>query len=203
MLLSHFFAGRVARVTKPMPRVVLIRPGATELDDQGRMKGSLDMPLSHSGREQVERVASELDALQLNEIVSAPCQSAVETASRLARDRGLKVKVVECLRNVDHGLWHGKLIEEVRRTQPKVYRQGQECPWTLCPPGGETIQQAAARVEKAIRKLLRRAGRGSIALVLPDPMASIVQSLLEGDQLRDLWKSETDTAQWELIEAVG
>lgn len=27
-------------------RVLLIRPGATEFDDQGRIKGSLDMPLS-------------------------------------------------------------------------------------------------------------------------------------------------------------
>jgi broad specificity phosphatase PhoE len=189
-----------------MSRVVLVRPGATEFDDQGRMKGCLDMPLSECGREQVERIAAELADVEIDEIVSAPCESAVETANRIAagrsvQGRGIKVRVIECFRNVDHGLWHGKLIEEVRRTQPKVYKQGQESPSNLCPPGGETIQQAKDRVLKAINKVTKRSGGGTIALVIPDPLASIVHSILDGEEMRDLWKSETDAAQWELIEA--
>jgi broad specificity phosphatase PhoE len=189
-----------------MSRIVLVRPGATDFDDQGRMKGCLDMPLSVSGREQVERIAAELSDLEIDEFVSAPCESAVETATRLAQGRSVmgrsvKVRVIECFRNVDHGLWHGKLIEEVRRTQPKVYKQGQESPLSLCPPGGETIQQAKERVIKAIAKVTKRNGGETIALVIPDPLASIVHSILEGDEIRDLWKSETDAGQWELIEA--
>lgn len=189
-----------------MSRVVLVRPGATDFDDQGRMKGCLNMPLSECGREQVERIAAELADLEIDEIVTAPCESAIETATRLAKGRSVlgrsvKVRIVECFRNVDHGLWHGKLIEEVRRTQPKVYKQGQESPLNLCPPGGETIQQAKDRVVKAIKKVTKRSGGGTIALVIPDPLASIVHSILEGDDIRDLWKSETDAAQWELIEA--
>ena len=189
-----------------MSRVVLVRPGATDFDDQGRMKGCLDMPLSECGREQVERIAAELAELEIDEIVTAPCESAIETATRLAKGRSVmgrsvKVRIVECFRNVDHGLWHGKLIEEVRRTQPKVYKQGQESPLNLCPPGGETIQDAKNRVVKAIKKVTKRSGGGTIALVIPDPLASIVHSILEGDDMRDLWKSETDAAQWELIEA--
>ncbi len=189
-----------------MSRVVLVRPGATDFDDQGRMKGCLNMPLSECGREQVERIAAELADVEIDEIVSAPCESAIETATRLAKGRSVlgrsvKVRIVECFQNVDHGLWHGKLIEEVRRTQPKVYKQGQESPLNLCPPGGETIQQAKDRVVKAIKKVTRRSGGGTIALVIPDPLASIVHSILEGDDIRDLWKSETDAAQWELIEA--
>jgi len=189
-----------------MSRVVLVRPGATEFDDQGRMKGCLNMPLSECGREQVERIAAELADLEIDEIVTAPCESAIETATRLAKGRSVlgrtvKVRIVECFRNVDHGLWHGKLIEEVRRTQPKVYKQGQESPLNLCPPGGETIQQAKDRVVKAIKKVTKRSGGGTIALVIPDPLASIVHSILDGDDIRDLWKSETDSAQWELIEA--
>jgi len=189
-----------------MSRVVLVRPGATDFDDQGRMKGCLNMPLSECGREQVERIAAELADLEIDEIVTAPCESAIETATRLAKGRSVlgrsvKVRIVECFRNVDHGLWHGKLIEEVRRTQPKVYKQGQESPLNLCPPGGETIQQAKDRVVKAIKKVTKRSGGGTIALVIPDPLASIVHSILDGDDIRDLWKSETDAAQWELIEA--
>ena len=35
--------------TKQLGNVLLVRPGATEFDEQGRMKGSLDMPMSEKG----------------------------------------------------------------------------------------------------------------------------------------------------------
>ncbi len=202
MFLNLLFPSALIGHHSEMSRVVLVRPGATEFDDQGRMKGCLDMPLSECGRVQVERIAAELADLELDQILSAPCESALETATRVAQGRGIKVKVVECFRNLDHGLWHGKLIEEVRRTQPKVYKQGQDSPCNLCPPGGETIEQAKARVKKAIHKISKRSGGDVIALVIPDPLASIVQSILEGEEMGDLWKSETDAAKWEVIQSV-
>jgi len=182
-------------------KIVLVRPGATDFDDQGRMKGCLDMPLSDTGRQQVGRIAEELAVVKLSSIFTAPCQSARETASALAMGRTARVKVIECFRNIDHGLWHGKLIDELRRTQPRLYRQGQDSPDSVRPPGGETIQEAKDRVLKAVRKVVKRSTSGAIALVIPDPLASVVQSILEGEEMRDLWSAETDAAHWELIEA--
>ncbi|MEM9586735.1 MAG: histidine phosphatase family protein [Planctomycetota bacterium] len=182
------------------PRVLLVRPGATEFDDQGRIKGSLDMPLSDHGKQQVSALAEELASIRLKTIYSAPAESAVYTAERLAKPRDLKVKVVDGLRNVDHGLWHGKLIEEVKRNQPKVYRCGIDSPDEVCPPNGESIRDARARVLKSLRKLVRKGRDEVIALVIPDPMATVVQSVLSGDELCDLWKSETDHGDWQLIE---
>jgi len=193
--------GIPSRLTNPAVRFVLIRPGATDFDDQGRMKGCLDMPLSDCGHAQVTRVVQELSDVRFQTIFTAPCESAKETAAALAAGRTTKVKVVECFRNVDHGLWHGKLIEELRRNQPRIYRQGQESPDSIQPPGGETITQAKGRVLKAIRKVLKRSGDGAIALVIPDPLASVVQSLVGGDAMRNLWSAETDAAQWQWIEA--
>lgn len=182
-------------------KIVLVRPGATDFDDQGRMKGCLDMPLSDTGRQQVGRIAEELAEVKLSSIFTAPCQSARETASTLAKGRTARVKVIECFRNIDHGLWHGKLIDELRRTQPRLYRQGQDSPDSVRPPGGETIQEAKDRVLKAVRKVVKRSTSGAIALVIPDPLASVVQSILEGEEMRNLWIAETDAAHWELIEA--
>ena len=184
-------------------RVLLIRPGATDFDDQGRMKGSLDMPMSERGRQQVDLLAEQLGHFHVRAIYTAPSESARETATRLATGRAdVRVKVIDAFRNVDHGLWHGKLIDEVRRTLPRVYRQGQDCPTDICPPGGESIRDAKARVIKAVRKLLRKSGDEVIAIVIPEPMASVVQSLLSGKDLIDLWNAETDSGRWELIETV-
>lgn len=182
-------------------KIVLVRPGATDFDDQGRIKGSLDVPMSVQGRDQAKSLAQDLSPLPIRSVYSAPCQSALQTAALIAGPRDLKVKATEALRNVDHGLWHGKLIEEVRRNQPRAYRLGQDSPDAFCAPRGEPIHEARARVLKAIRKICRRGRDDLTALVVPEPMATVVESLLRQQPLDDLWKSETDRGQWQLIES--
>ena len=46
-------------------RVLIVRPGATELDEQGRIAGSLDVPLSETGEQQVAVVAGELEQIDI------------------------------------------------------------------------------------------------------------------------------------------
>jgi len=181
-------------------QVLLVRPGSTEFDEQGRMKGSLDIPLSKSGRMQAQSVASELSTMDFTAIYSAPGRSARQTAKRLAEGREARVKVVDGFRNIDHGLWHGKLIEEVKRNQPRVYKCGQDSPDEVCPPQGESIREAQARVLKAVRKLIKRPRQGVVAMVIPDPLATIVEAYLRGEKLSDLWKAERDNGAWTLIQ---
>lgn len=188
-------------------RVLLVRPGATEFDDQGRIKGCMDMPLSETGRRQAASLVDQVAHFRCRTIYTAPCESARETAGLLACDqssgqRVAKVKVIEAFRNLDHGLWHGKLIDELKRNHPKLYRCGQESPLDICPPGGESISEAKSRVEKAVLKLLKKNSDDLVTIVIPDPMAWIVQTLLSGEALSDLWQAETDSAKWDLIEPV-
>lgn len=183
-----------------MVRFLLIEPGATDFDDQGRMKGSMDMPLSPCGRAQVDDAVRQLSDVRLEKVYSAPCQSARETAATLARWCGGKVKIVDCLRNIDHGLWHGKRIDEVRTQLPRLYKTGQEHGEQICPPGGESMEAAKIRVEKMLAKLRKKYRHGTIGLVVPDPLASVVRCVLVGNSMGNLWQSETDAATWELID---
>jgi len=182
--------------------VLVIRPGSTEFDEQRRIKGSLDMPLSDHGVDQVESMAESIGHFKPKTIFCAPCESARQTAAAIAKRCDAKVKVVDGFKNVDHGLWHGKLIDELKRNHPKQYRRGQDTPNQLCPPGGESLHQATARVQKAVRKILRRPTSGVIAFVIPDPLAQIAQNLLSDQPMSNLWSAENDHAQWSLIEVV-
>jgi phosphoserine phosphatase len=186
-----------------MLRVVLIRPGCTDLDQQRRIKGTLDIPLNSSGNSQVARAVAELAGQDIQYIYHAPCGSARQTATALAKGRRVRLKELDVLRNLDHGLWHGKLIEEVKQTQPKVYRQFQEHPENVCPPGGETLESAQQRAQKALVKLLRKHHDCVIALVVPEPLASVIRCLLLDSQIGDLWEAECDTGRWELIDVAS
>lgn len=182
-----------------MLEVLLIRPGSTTFDEEGRIKGSLDIPISPQGLEQAEKLSRRLADVKLDCLYVAPCESARQSADLIKSRNGCKQKTLDCLRNLDHGLWQGKLVSEVKRLQPKVYRQFQESPADVCPPAGETVHAAIERISPMIAKLVRRHAGGRIGIVVPQPLASIVRLALVGGSLGDLWKSELDFGTHETL----
>lgn len=184
-----------------MLTILLIRTGATEYECQGRVQGTLDIPLSEDGRQQIKQVASELGDVLIDALYAGPCRATQQSAEMLAGQLKLKSKAVENLRNVDLGLWQGMLIDEVKVKQPKVYRQWQEHPETVCPPEGETLTVVRERLQLALAKLTKKHKSGTIAMVVPEPASSILKNLLRADPLGNLWQVEDDRQPaWEAIE---
>lgn len=183
-----------------MLRIILVRPGRTEFDEEGRIKGSLSIPLSTHGSEQATMAARDLSEERIEVVYASPDQAALQTAEALADSQGIKLRQIERLKNLDQGLWQGKRIDEFRMCQPKVYRQWQEHPETVCPPEGEMIESARQRCEVALNKVLKKHKDGVIALVAPEPLASVIRGCLVGTRLGDLWKAEGDCGSWELID---
>ncbi|MCA9100810.1 MAG: histidine phosphatase family protein [Pirellulales bacterium] len=184
-----------------MVKIVLIRPGATELDEQSRVQGTLDLPLSEKGGAAVSRLVDELRNGGIEVVYAAEGQPALQTAETVASGLDIKLKKLDNMRNLDHGLWQGMAVDEIRRKHPKVYRQWQEQPRTICPPNGEMLADAESRVRAALTRLLKRHPRGTIALVVPEPLAQIVRCQLSDCQLGDLWTSAAQHDQWEVFEA--
>jgi broad specificity phosphatase PhoE len=172
-----------------MVQIVLIRPGSTDYDLQGRIQGNLDMPLSDQGRDEVVRALDNLRGRSLTAIYCAPCEAAIQTAEIIGQALQVKVKPLEYLRNLDQGLWQGMLVDEVKVKQPKVYRQWQEHPENVCPPNGEMLSEAAERIDGAIDKLAKKHRSGNVGLVVPEPLATLLANRLSGGELGDLWKA--------------
>jgi phosphoserine phosphatase len=184
-----------------MVRVLLIRPGATEYDQQGRVQGTLDVPLCEDGRQEVEKMVEELRGQPVTALYVSPCQSAAQTAEALGAALNLKVKKVDKLQNVDQGLWQGLLVDDVKAKQPRVYRQWQEQPETVCPPQGETLGLARQRVQAALAKLLKKhKADGLLAIVSPEPLASVIRNVLGQGEWGDLWHCANSKARWQLID---
>lgn len=185
-----------------MITIVLIRPGATDYDTQGRVRGQLDIPLNNQGYQEVAREVEALQSagLELDALYYAPCRPAIETANAIARALDLRAREIDALRNLNYGLWQGMRIEEIRTRQPKIYRQWQEIPDCICPPEGETIEEAENRVEDWLRRALRRHEDETIGLVVAEPMASIIKRLITQRPLGDLWKAEGRHGQIEIIQ---
>jgi broad specificity phosphatase PhoE len=155
-----------------MTEVVLIRPGCTDFDEQNRIQGDLDLPLSPRGVEQVELLLDQLRDVKLDVIYTAPSEPARATAEFIGTGLGVPVKERKELKNVDQGLWQGLQIDDIRRKFPKVFKQLQESPETICPPQGETLFAALERVRKVLAKPIKK--KSPFAVVASEPLATLI-----------------------------
>ncbi len=186
-----------------MFRILLVRPGTTEFDQQGRIQGTLDIPLCEDGRHEVDQMVDQLRGEPIEAVYTSPSESARQTAEALGAALDLKPKSLDRLKNLDHGLWQGRLITDVKTKQPKVYRQWQEQPETVCPPQGETIATAKERLQAVVTKLKKKyKGEGTVAIVVPEPLASVLCHVLRQDELGDFWQNGDGIARWESIDVV-
>jgi broad specificity phosphatase PhoE len=195
--------GHAVPLSPPTVRFLLVRTGCTDYDQQRRLKGRLDIPLNDEGTHQAAQTAQDTSGVQISSVYSAPCRASLQTAERIAATVGAKVKPSSDLQNLDHGLWEGKLIDEVKLQQPKVYRRWQEQPETVCPPQGEMLDDARRRLIGMVDKALKKHKSGVIAFVLPEPLATVLSCQLQGKELGDLWQTEKNSGKWELIEYRG
>jgi broad specificity phosphatase PhoE len=183
-----------------MLRIVLIRPGATDYDGEERIQGVLEIPLNRQGVTEVARAVDQLRDMKIEVFYTAPCESARQSAEILGKDLDTRVKKLDRMQNLNLGLWQGMKVCEVRRNQPKVYRQWQEQPENVCPPDGEMIEQAEQRIRVVMNKLLKRHKEGVIGLVIPEPLASVVRHCFKHDDLGDLWKALGGHGRWEVLD---
>jgi broad specificity phosphatase PhoE len=165
-----------------MSQVFLIRPGATLYDEQNRVQGILDIPLSDRGRAEVaklaESLATALNNTPLAALYCGPGESLIHTAEIVGKALGVRPKRIDDLRNLDQGLWQGLQIEEIKRRNTKLFRQWIDDPKTICPPQGETIDDAMERVKTALKPLFRRHQEEVFGVVVGEPLARLIACFL-------------------------
>jgi broad specificity phosphatase PhoE len=177
-----------------MSQVILIRPGATLYDEQNRVQGILDIPLSERGHDQVVRMAQEiaesLGESSLAALYSGPGENVTRTAEIVGKVVGIRPKRINEFRNLDQGLWQGLQIDEIKRRNTRLFRQWIDDPATICPPQGETVERAMDRIKAAFRPLIRRHQDEAIGLVVGEPLARLVACYLRCEprvQLDERW----------------
>ena len=169
---------------------LLLPTASTDLDEQHRMSGALDVPLSETGRQEAEKMALAMRDTPIDVVLSAGCLAARETAKVIAKAHRKRVRQEETWSNVDLGLWHGKCIQELKENNAKFFRQWSDHPETVSPPGGETFAEVRERIEPAVHKLVKKHRDAQVLLVAPQPLLGILAQAIEkeGEQVSFPWK---------------
>ena len=132
----------------------LVRHGATEWSRDGRHTGTTDLALLPEGIEQAKATDALLDRRPFALVLTSPLQRARRTCELAGYAE--HAEVAPDLSERDYGMYEGVTTKQIRATVPD---------WTVWDgaiPGGETIQQVAARADRVITRV--RAVAGEVAL---------------------------------------
>ena len=131
----------------------LVRHGETLSNQQGRVQGHGDSPLSARGFEQGMRVARRLAAIKIDTVYSSDSQRAMETARLFAGPHKLEITARESLRERNFGVLEGKTLEETGKKGDTWFLS-----WLadrrVAPPAGESQDQMCERFMEALRAIL-------------------------------------------------
>ncbi len=156
----------------------LIRHGETEGSDTKRYKGSIDVPLSEKGIEQVRRTAnfikqhhsirvSECQSIKnsdtmtlcrfdtvLSAVYCSDLQRATKSAEIIAGQYGLIPIVNAGFRERNFGAWEGLSFTEIRDKDPAEFESWAVNPLKFSPPDGESTIEVKERVITALDNIL-------------------------------------------------
>jgi broad specificity phosphatase PhoE len=161
-----------------LPRVYIARHCSTKYNDEHRVQGNLDIPLSDAGRVQARTNARSIMRLGVSRIVSSPLRRAFETAKIYAQQSGATLSTDPRLRELDHGSWQGRVIDELLSDPNNSFGRWLEDPMSVgIPDGSESLGTAQRRIVGAIRDAALKS-EGAILIVTHKHIRAILQCAL-------------------------
>lgn len=185
-----------------MTRLILIRHGETDWNNEGRWQGQVDVPLNATGRRQAQQMARSLEAAGITAIYSSDLQRARQTAQALADSIGLPLRLDSRLREIHQGEWQGLLFSEIQARYTQAYQDRQRDPLNFSPPGGEAVAQVRDRAVAVLREIVRQHPDATIAIVLHGFVMAVLIAHLRSLSFDQVWDLIPGNGQWVVIEGI-
>ncbi|HET6657212.1 MAG TPA: histidine phosphatase family protein [Gaiellaceae bacterium] len=146
-----------------MTTVYLARHGESDWNVEQRWQGHADRPLTDRGREQARLLAERLADVKLDAVYASDLRRAWETAEAVAAPRGLDVRKLHELREVDVGSWSGHTRDECEERFPEAFArwQGGGTGWE----DGESYEEMGERIVEVIQAIAADHPDGAVLVV--------------------------------------
>lgn len=147
-----------------MVRWLLVRHGESVWNEEERIQGQQNVPLSELGQEQAKALGRRLRDETITACYSSPLQRAMETAQEIlnARPSPLPIVLMPELMERRFGEWEGKGLSDLDEAEFVRWLAAHQLP---APPGGESVDELMARVGRGIRRILTEVPEGSVLVV--------------------------------------
>jgi len=132
--------------------IYLSRHCTTAWNLAGRLQGTMDLPLADVGIREAKANVGAVRDLGVHRIVCSTTRRACQTATLYADALQLPIHRTPRLRELDHGNWEGREVEDLLSDPNSGYAQWLSDPGCMAIPGGsESVQTAQQRAVEAVR----------------------------------------------------
>lgn len=146
-------------------RIILLRHGETVWNQENRIQGHLDSPLSDAGIVQAEALAQRLVGESFAALYSSDLGRAHETAQRIAVRTHHQVILEPALRERNLGILQSLTRVEAKALYPEIYTRYRMFDPDCMVPGGEDALPFIARVVAAFSAIAHRFPGETVAVV--------------------------------------
>lgn len=194
----------------------LIRHGETKWNDEKRLQGQCDIPLTENGIRMAQITGEALSATPFDLCYASPLSRALETARQVLQGRDVPILPDDRLKEINFGPWEGRQVTSL----PPEFLNFKDAPDRyVSPMGAESLQHLCTRAADFVNGVIYPAAEHADAAVPKEDVsiASHVSSLppdigdahchrilvvshgalgqalklvLEGKPLSDFWKPE-------------
>ena len=136
--------------------IYLSRHGKTLWNQQLRMQGTKNSPLTDEGVAGAKALADDISSLTqgIKKVLVSPMPRAIHTAYLATRNLGIPMEIEPLLAEMDLGIWEGVSIDDAKRDYPYQYDCFRHHPDLFVPPDkGETYFEVVERARKLFEKL--------------------------------------------------
>jgi broad specificity phosphatase PhoE len=167
----------------------LVRHGETYWNEQQRMQGWLDSPLTSKGRYAASCLAVPLARIPLRAVYASTSPRAVATAGILVAGRDLAISASDDLREIGMGGWEGRPAREIAAEDTVRFHDFWARPDRYEADGGETFAQVQERITAFVGRLAAAHAGEDVLIVSHSIALKVLLAGWEGAPLADLWET--------------
>ena len=180
-----------------MNKIILIQTGENIWNPEMRLDSLSGAPLSELGEKQISDIADAINAAEPTVIYTSTGEAEIQTAKLIDNKQNIKIKTDPRLDGIDYGLWQGLTIEEIKRRQPSLYKQWQDSPASVRPPGGETLEEAACRIRECFADIERKEKKvGTVGFIFRPIVFALCMLELDQKSHDNLWEYVNPDLAW-------
>ena len=146
-------------------KIILVRHGETEWNQQSRLQGHQNSPLTKNGELQALETKDALSSHVINRAYVSPLQRAQETMGIILSDRELIAIKSNNLKEIGLGPWEGKTKEETKISHPTEYDYFWNKQHEFSLSGAETYQQLQERLVSELKNIFEEEKHKTILVV--------------------------------------
>ena len=186
-----------------MTQIILVRHGETPWNKDKIFRGTVDIPLNDTGREEAELAGEWLQKEKIHAAYSSPLSRARDTALAICKHHRLQVTDVPGLGDINYGEWQGLPLTEVKKVYAELYQQWETAPHTVRFPKGETLEEVRARAWAAVEEVVRRHPGQTVLLAAHRAVNKVLIARFIGLDDSHFWRIGQDTTAVNRFTLVG